>query len=151
MCYFNLYFCGAVKYLREVTPYFRKSSLLSEIGWGATSESTVDPLSSTSGPTSSGETKILPLYLCFICRNVSFPDASNSTIEIHASNARSVVCLRAVDERSAARWYSALVSATESASRTAVAEANSLLADDTFTATGGTREVRHIGWLAEQV
>jgi len=97
------------------------------------------------------QTHILPLRLCYICRNVSMPDAHNATIEIHAPSARSVLYLRTVDDRTAARWYLAIGSVTEAASRTAIAEANLLLADDSFTTAGITREVKHIGWLAEKV
>jgi hypothetical protein len=140
-----------VKYLREVTPYFRKSSLLGDIGWGGHIETSSEIMSSAVGTAAGGEAKVLPLRLCFVCRNVSMPDARHATIEIHAPNARSVVCLRAVDDRSAARWYVAIASVAEAASRTATTEANRLLADDSFATAGSTREVKHIGWLAEEV
>lgn len=138
-----------VKYLREVTPYFRKSSLLGDIGWGGHVETSAETMYSAAG--TGGETKVLPLHLCFVCRNVSMPDARHATIEIHAPNARSIICLRAVDDRTAARWYVAIASVTEVASRTAITEANRLLADDSFATAGSTREVKHIGWLAEEV
>lgn len=130
-----------------MTPYFRKSSLIGEIGWGGLLDHPAD-----NDPTSAaGETKVLSLHLCFVCRNVAMPDARNSTIEIHSPTGRNAVCLRAVDDRAAARWHSAISSATEVASQSAIADANRLLADDSFTTCGNTRQVKHIGWLAEQV
>ena len=138
-----------MKYLREVTPYFRKSSLLAEIGWAGGTDTASENF--TIGSSGVSETKVLPLRLCFVCRNVSMPDPRNSTLEIHAQNGRNVLCLRAVDDRTAARWFSAIATVAEAASRTAIVEANRLLADDSFTTAGNTREVKHCGWLAEEV
>lgn len=141
-----------MKYLREVTPYFRKSSLLGEIGWGNSLEHPpVDSVAMSADPIAAGETKVLSLHLCFVCRNVAMQDPRNSTIELHSPSGRNIVCLRTVDDRAAARWYSAIATAVEAASQTAIADANRLLADDSFTTCGNTRQVKHIGWLAEQV
>jgi beta-syntrophin len=108
-------------------------------------------MATSAGTVAGGETKVLPLRLCFVCRNVSMPDPRNATIEVHAPNARSVIYLRAVDDRSAARWYAAIASTADVATKTTISEANRLLADDSFATAGSTREVKHIGWLAEEV
>jgi len=138
-----------VKYLREVTPYFRKSSFLAEIGWtGPSMDASAE--SGSVGSAAIGDCRIIPLRLCFVCRNVATPDVRNCTIELHAPDARSVVCLRAADERTATRWYTALAAVAELATRSVIADANRLLSDDVLS-SGTTREVRHIGWLAEKV
>ena len=138
-----------MKYLREVTPYFRKSSFLAEIGWtGPSMDASAE--SGSVGSPSVGDCRIIPLRLCFVCRNVATPDVRNCTIELHAPDARSVVCLRAADERTAVRWYTALAAVAELATRSVIVDANRLLSDDVLS-SGTTREVRHIGWLAEKV
>jgi len=145
----SMMFMFLVKYLREVTPYFRKSSFLAEIGWtGPSLDASVE--SGSIGSTAVGECRIIPLHLCFVCRNVATPDVHNCTIELHAPDARSVICLRAADDRMAARWYTALAAVAEHATRSVIADANRLLSDDVMSSST-SREVRHIGWLAEKV
>lgn len=144
MCLFS------VKYLREVTPYFRKSSFLAEIGWTGPSVDASAESGSSGAVALAGDCRIIPLRLCFICRNVATPDVRNCTIELHSPDARSVICLRAADERTATRWYTALAAVAELATRSVIADANRLLSDDVLS-SGTAREVRHIGWLAEKV
>jgi len=146
MCVFS------VKYLREVTPYFRKSSFLAEIGWtGPSMDASAEGGSvSSAAADAAGDCRIIPLRLCFVCRNVATPDVRNCTLELHAPDARSVICLRAADERATARWYTALAAVAELSTRSVITDANRLLSDDVLS-SGTAREVRHIGWLAEQV
>jgi len=57
----------AVKYLREVTPYFRKASIIQEVGW----ELQRGFLSATPPPPKSpprADTRYLPLQLCRLTR-----------------------------------------------------------------------------------
>ncbi|CAK9817533.1 SNTB1 [Anthophora plagiata] len=56
-----------VKYLREVTPYFRKASIIQEVGW----ELQRGFLSATPPPPKSpprADTRYLPLQLCRLTR-----------------------------------------------------------------------------------
>ena len=140
----------SVKYLREVTPYFRRSSFLAEIGWTGPSMDASAEGGSLSSAAAVGDCRVIPLRLCFVCRNVATPDVHSCTIELHAPDARSVICLRAADERTATRWYTALAAVAELATRSVIADANRLLSDDVLS-SGTAREVRHIGWLAEKV
>ncbi|KAH0548740.1 hypothetical protein KQX54_001924 [Cotesia glomerata] len=58
---------GEVKYLREVTPYFRKASIIQEVGW----ELQRGFLSATPPPPKSpprADTRYLPLQLCRLTR-----------------------------------------------------------------------------------
>lgn len=60
-------FFVAVKYLREVTPYFRKASIIQEVGW----ELQRGFLSATPPPPKSpprADTRYLPLQLCRLTR-----------------------------------------------------------------------------------
>ena len=141
----------SVKYLREVTPYFRKSSFLAEIGWtGPSLDASAESGGGGHAAGGVGDCRIIPLHLCFVCRNVATPDVRNCTVELHAPDARSVICLRASEKRIATRWYTALAAVAELATRSVIADANRLLSDDVLS-SGTTREVRHIGWLAEKV
>lgn len=64
----NPSFWFAVKYLREVTPYFRKASIIQEVGW----ELQRGFLSTTPPPPKSpprADTRYLPLQLCRLARS----------------------------------------------------------------------------------
>lgn len=63
-----------VKFVKEVTPYFRKVSLLSEIGWQLEGMANPEPLSTADCASS----RRVPLTLALIVRNLSLPlDAEN--------------------------------------------------------------------------
>lgn len=75
-----LFFFISVKFLREVTPYFRKASIISEVGWelqraflcplgpGATSS----PPAPRSPPRA--DTRYIPLQLTHLARNLKYHD-----------------------------------------------------------------------------
>ncbi|KYM77525.1 Beta-1-syntrophin, partial [Atta colombica] len=80
-------FLVAVKYLREVTPYFRKASIIQEVGW----ELQRGFLSATPPPPKSpprADTRYLPLQLCRLTRAhpSSDPDKVKRTSEIEELN-----------------------------------------------------------------
>jgi len=62
-----------VKYLREVTPYFRKATIISEVGWELQRGflSSNPPIHRS--PQKS-DTRYLPLQLCCLTRNYKHPD-----------------------------------------------------------------------------
>lgn len=75
----------AVKFLREVTPYFRKASIISEVGWelqraflcplgpGATpGSSSASPPAPRSPPRA--DTRYIPLQLTHLARNLKYLD-----------------------------------------------------------------------------
>lgn len=91
-----------VKFLREVTPYFRKASIISEVGWElqraflcplSTASTIINPngstmLSSTSSKTMSppsapkspprADTRYIPLQLTHLARNLKYHDPGNA-------------------------------------------------------------------------
>lgn len=81
-CFLYFYFLlsFSVKFLREVTPYFRKASIISEVGWelqraflcplgpGATSS----PPAPRSPPRA--DTRYIPLQLTHLARNLKYHD-----------------------------------------------------------------------------
>lgn len=76
---------SAVKYIREVSPLFKKPSLVADLPWDGVrpqspsysgSEDSGSPKhSSSSSP--SKDRKVISLKMCFISRNLSMPDLEN--------------------------------------------------------------------------
>ena len=160
----------AVKYLREVTPYFRKtsSSLLSDVGW------TDDVKPSTSS--SSTSERAIPLRLCYVRRGdgsarstvvdggsgQSSPSVQSTltTIELHSPDRRSSCLLRCVDEDSATQWLIAISNVVASLTTRVIADVNAKLSATSNGASSPNNnnvpvslggDVKHLGWLAEQV
>nr|XP_038953927.1 beta-2-syntrophin isoform X2 [Rattus norvegicus] len=71
-----------VKFIREVTPYIKKPSLVSDLPWeGASPQSPSFSGSEDSGSPKHQNTtkdrKVIPLKMCFAARNLSMPDLEN--------------------------------------------------------------------------
>jgi beta-syntrophin len=82
--FFNVYYyltirltvilrCVAVKYLREVTPYFRKASIISEVGWELQRGFLSGAPPAVRSP-QRADTRYLPLQLCHLARSFKYPD-----------------------------------------------------------------------------
>lgn len=69
---FSFFF--AVKYLREVTPYFRAASIISEVGWelqrGFLSAAPPPPAVRPRRP----DARLVPLLLAYVARGLRHPD-----------------------------------------------------------------------------
>ena len=137
-----------MKYLREVTPYFKKTSALNEIGW-STGDTGTSSRENTLGRSSStwAERKTVTLKLCFLCRNLMVTEFPERTIELHAPDGRSSVLLRCPDEHIANQWFNSIHANIHILMQQAMTEANHILS----TAPNNSGEVKHMGWLAEQV
>ncbi|NXJ63574.1 SNTB2 protein, partial [Rostratula benghalensis] len=141
-----------VKFMREVTPYIKKPSLVSDLPWeGATPQSPSLSGSEDSGsPQHQGsrDRKVIPLKMCFAARNLSMPDLENRLIELHSPDSRNTLILRCKDTATAHSWFTALHANITALLPQVLAELNAMLG--TGGATAGGREVKHIAWLAEQ-
>uniref|UniRef100_X1ZEJ4 PDZ domain-containing protein n=1 Tax=Capitella teleta TaxID=283909 RepID=X1ZEJ4_CAPTE len=129
-----------VKYLREVTPYFRKSSALTEVGWSGQ-----DSKDARSGGWN--ERRTIPLKLCYLCRNLTMPDAQNRSLELHSPDGKSSCILRCPDDIIANQWFNALHAKIHILQQIALTEANHILSN----APNNSGEVKQMGWLAEQL
>uniref|UniRef100_A0A8D2J8S7 Syntrophin beta 2 n=1 Tax=Varanus komodoensis TaxID=61221 RepID=A0A8D2J8S7_VARKO len=141
-----------VKYMREATPYIRKPSLVSDLPWdGAAPQSPNLSGSEDSGsPKHLGpakDRKVIPLKMCYVARNLSMPDLENRLIELHSADSRNTLVLRCQDSASAHSWFTAIHSNIAALLPQVLAELNAMLAASN---APGSREVRHIAWLAEQ-
>ncbi|KFB37672.1 AGAP012354-PA-like protein [Anopheles sinensis] len=139
-----------VKFLREVTPYFRKASIISEVGWEL-QRAFLCPL----GPSASSppgvaprsppraDTRYIPLQLTHLARNLKYHDPENRCIELHSPDGIHSCILRAMDPQEATTWFNALHSAIGKSTQKALLDANRAL----LAIIG---ELKHIGWLSRR-
>ncbi|ESN94558.1 hypothetical protein HELRODRAFT_95740 [Helobdella robusta] len=152
-----------VKYLREVTPFFRRGVLLSEIGW---SESTTTTTNASNSHNNNGcnnvnsnslkrnksgknnfwpsEFKSIPLGLCYVCRNVTYVDSENRIVELHSPDLKSLI-MRFTDERTASSWFSSIHQLVEHITKQHIPIFNDVRSSDTKS------DIRHLGWISEQL
>ncbi|XP_067837746.1 beta-1-syntrophin [Heptranchias perlo] len=143
-----------VKYMREATPYIKKTSPVSEIGWEAlppesprlgsvATESPSAPLFSLH--MDSKDRKSIPLKMCYVTR--SAPDPENRQFELHSPDCKYTVVLRCKDPTTAQAWFNTIQANTNNLTAKVIAEVKDQLGR---TGIAGSREIRHIGWLAEK-
>ncbi|XP_066586510.1 beta-1-syntrophin isoform X2 [Prorops nasuta] len=129
-----------VKYLREVTPYFRKASIIQEVGW----ELQRGFLSATPPPPKSpprADTRYLPLQLCRLTRTHPSVDPEGRILELHSPDGVHECWLRASDNAEANVWFNALHSALAALTLKALRLASAL---------PDPPQLQHIGWLARR-
>uniref|UniRef100_A0A667XUI0 Beta-2-syntrophin n=1 Tax=Myripristis murdjan TaxID=586833 RepID=A0A667XUI0_9TELE len=104
-----------VKYIREVSPLFKKPSLVADLPWDGVrpqspsysgSEDSGSPKHSSSS--SSKDRKVISLKMCFISRNLTMPDLENRLLELHSPDGQHTVVLRCKDGPSANSWFTAI-------------------------------------------
>lgn len=135
-----------VKYIREVSPLFKKPSVVADLPWGGCSSEESPP------PHSSRERdrdrKVINLKMCFICRNLTMPDLENRLLELHSPDGQHMVVLRSKDASSANSWFTAIHTNTAALLPHTLSHINAYLG---ATSTSAHPHLKHIGWLSEQV
>ncbi|XP_061919363.1 beta-1-syntrophin [Entelurus aequoreus] len=150
-----------VKYMREATPYVKKGSPVSEIGWETpppesprfSSTPIISPPASPSAQSSplqpplslQGDRRCFPLRMCYVTRAMTTADPDNRQVELHSPDARHTVVLRCPDQPSALTWFSAMHAVTSTLAQRALAE---VIHHKTRSGVAGSKEIRHLGWLA---
>ena len=129
-----------VKYMREVSPYFRKSSALNDLGWGG------QKAQNEAARANWNESKTIPLKLCYLCRNLSMADPEKKTLELHSPDGKSSCILRFPDPATASDWFNLIHAKVSILMRQCIEEANHIVSSGP-----NSGEIKHIGWLAEQV
>lgn len=102
-----------VRYMKQVTPYFQKAMLLSDVGWenppflssGASGESGQHHSESFHSPNS--EMKWTPLHLACITKDANLLE-ENCTFEIHSPNRKHSILVR-VNANQLDKWFSGAV------------------------------------------
>lgn len=143
-----------VKYMREATPYVKKGSPVSEIGWETPppesprlGNASSDPLSQLS-LSIHRDKKTIPLKMCYVARNMAASDLENRLVEIHSPDAKHTLVLRSKDSATAQAWFNAIHSCASDLIPKVISEVKEQLGK---TGIAGGREIRHLGWLAEKV
>lgn len=151
-----------VKYMREATPYVKKGSPVSEIGWETpppesprlgSSPTNSSPVCHSPSPplqrslSLQGERRCIPLQMCYVTRAMTTPDPENRQVELHSPDTRHTVVLRCLDQPSALSWFSAMHSVTSALTQRVLGE---VIQNTARTGIAGSKEIRHLGWLARK-
>ncbi|RXN30126.1 beta-2-syntrophin [Labeo rohita] len=138
-----------VKYIREVSPLFKKSSMGADLPWDGRLQSP-NLSSSDESPKSSvtRDRKVIPLKMSFISRNLTMPDLENRLLELHSPDGQHTVVLRCKDGASAHSWFTAIHTNVAALLPQTMDHINSFLSNPSVN-THCT--LKHIGWLAEQL
>uniref|UniRef100_I3JY13 Beta-2-syntrophin n=1 Tax=Oreochromis niloticus TaxID=8128 RepID=I3JY13_ORENI len=131
-----------VKYIREVSPLFKKPSLVADLPWDGSPKH-------SSSSSSSKDRKVISLKMCFICRNLTMPDLENRLLELHSPDGQHTVVLRCKDGPTANTWFTAIHTNIAALLPQTLAHINAYLGASTSASTHP--HLKHIGWLAEQV
>lgn len=132
-----------VKYLREVTPYFRKASIISEVGWELQRGFLAGAPPAPRSP-QRADTRYLPLQLCYLARNFRHQDPEGRTLELHSPDGVHACVLRAADQQDATAWFNALHSALQALTSRALQLAARTLAGSAHL------DLVLMGWLARR-
>ncbi|CAF98933.1 unnamed protein product, partial [Tetraodon nigroviridis] len=145
-----------VKYIREVSPLFKKPSLVADLPWDGVrpqspsysgSEDSGSPKHGGSSP--SKDRKVISLKMCFISRNLTMPDLENRLLELHSPDGQHTVVLRCKDAPTANSWFTAMHTNIAALLPQVLAHINAYLGASVSASTHP--HLKHIGWLAEQI
>ncbi|XP_054889646.1 beta-2-syntrophin [Poeciliopsis prolifica] len=146
-----------VKYIREVSPLFKKPSLVADLQWDGVrpqspsysgSDDSGSPKHSSSS-SSSKDRKVISLKMCFISRNLTMPDLENRLLELHSPDGQHTVVLRCKDGATANSWFTAIHTNIAALLPQTLAHINAYLGASSAASTHP--HLKHIGWLAEQI
>lgn len=129
-----------VKHLKEVTPYFQKAALLSDLGW-VNDIPFLAPSGKTENPkitSPNSEMKWIPLQLCHVQRDTGL-DTELKKLEIHSPNRKKSVVLRVPGDK-VDFWKMALLSAVEMSIQESTLKANFTL----------PWRLLKMGWLSQE-
>uniref|UniRef100_A0A8D0H478 Alpha-1-syntrophin n=1 Tax=Sphenodon punctatus TaxID=8508 RepID=A0A8D0H478_SPHPU len=138
-----------VKYMKEISPYFKNSSSGATVSWDS---SPTFSLQKQASPTLSlrdlKEGKNVPLKMCYVSRKCLPADPENRYLEVCSADGRIPLFLRAKDEVTAQSWFNAIHTNVITLVPRVKEELRALLAG---TGVAGSKDIKHIGWLTEQL
>ncbi|KAH0619045.1 hypothetical protein JD844_018659 [Phrynosoma platyrhinos] len=134
--------------MKEISPYFKNSSTGATVSWDASPAAFQKQASPILSLRDLKEGKNIPLKMCYISRKCLPSDPENRYLEVCSADGRIPLFLRAKDEASAQAWFSAIHS-NISALLPKVKE--ELKALQSGAGIAGSRDIKHIGWLTEQL
>ncbi|XP_051887308.1 alpha-1-syntrophin [Pristis pectinata] len=139
-----------VKYLKEVSSYFKNASPGSLLSWDSSSPTngSGSPPSPGSQPGDPEQEQTIPLKMCYIRRKTRPPDLESRYIDLSPADGSSSVSLRLKDGAAAHSWFGALHGNAAALLPRVKSELRALGGS---AGIAGSVELRHVGWLTEQV
>ncbi|KFP04727.1 Alpha-1-syntrophin, partial [Calypte anna] len=137
-----------VKYMKEISPYFKNSSTGATVSWDPSPAAPQKCSSPLLPPRELREGRTVPLKMCYVSRKCLPADPEHRYLEVCSADGRVALFLRAKDEATAQSWLSAIQ-----------ANAVALLPrvkEELRAQLGGAgavagRDIKHVGWLTEQL
>ncbi|NXX83685.1 SNTA1 protein, partial [Urocolius indicus] len=137
-----------VKYMKEISPYFKNSSAGATVSWDPSPAAPQKRSSPLLLPRELREGRSVPLKMCYVSRKCLPADPEHRYLELCSADGRIALFLRAKDEATAQSWLNA-IQATAGALLPRVKE--ELRAQLAGAGAAAGRDVKHVGWLTEQV
>uniref|UniRef100_A0A2K6D1S7 Alpha-1-syntrophin n=1 Tax=Macaca nemestrina TaxID=9545 RepID=A0A2K6D1S7_MACNE len=139
-----------VKYMKDVSPYFKNSAGGTSVGWDSPPASPLQRQPSSPGPTPQNlsEAKHVSLKMAYVSKRCTPTDPEPRYLEICSAEGQDTLFLRAKDEASARSWASAIQAQVNALMLRVKDELQALLA---ATSTAASQDIKQIGWLTEQV
>ncbi|KAM4830559.1 alpha-1-syntrophin isoform 2-T2 [Urocitellus parryii] len=139
-----------VKYMKEVSPYFKNSASGTSVGWDSPPSSPLQRQPSSPGPQprNLSEVKHVSLKMAYVSRRCTPTDPEPRYLEICAADGQEMLFLRAKDEAGARSWAGAIQAQINALMPWVKDELQALLA---ATGTAGNQDIKQIGWLTEQL
>ncbi|NXK86562.1 SNTA1 protein, partial [Formicarius rufipectus] len=137
-----------VKYMKEISPYFKNSSAGATVSWDSSPAAPQKGPSPVLPPRELREGRTVPLKMCYASRKCLPTDPEHRYLEVCSADGRVALFLRAKDEATAQSWLGA-IQANAGALLPRVKE--ELRAHLAGAGTAAGRDVKHVGWLTEQV
>merc|ERR1719158_1900495 len=100
-----------VKYLKEVTPYFLKATLLSSIGWKGLDSFLVPEVGRGPPASPRADSRSIPLHFCLVSRQAVSGEEAARFFEIFSPGQKTSCVFRAESPGDAANWVANLSSA----------------------------------------
>uniref|UniRef100_A0A2K6GTN9 Alpha-1-syntrophin n=1 Tax=Propithecus coquereli TaxID=379532 RepID=A0A2K6GTN9_PROCO len=139
-----------VKYMKEVSPYFKNSAGGTSVGWDSPPASPLQRQPSSPGPPprNLGEAKHVSLKMAYVSRRCTPTDPEPRYLEICSADGQDTLFLRAKDEASARSWAGAIQAQVNALVPWVKDELQALLS---ATGSAGSQDIKQIGWLTEQL
>ncbi|XP_014796721.1 PREDICTED: alpha-1-syntrophin [Calidris pugnax] len=137
-----------VKYMKEISPYFKNSSAGATVSWDPSPSALQKRSSPLLPPRELREGRTVPLKMCYVSRKCLPADPEHRYLEVCSADGRLALFLRAKDEATAQSWLSA-IQANAGALLPRVKE--ELRAQLAGAGAVAGRDIKHVGWLTEQL
>ncbi|NXM23412.1 SNTA1 protein, partial [Oxyruncus cristatus] len=137
-----------VKYMKEISPYFKNNPAGATVSWDPSPGAPQKRSSPVLPPRELREGRTVPLKMCYVSRKCLPTDPEHRYLEVCSADGRVALFLRAKDEATAQSWLGA-IQANAGALLPRVKE--ELRAQLAGAGTAAGRDVKHVGWLTEQV